>query len=247
MAQSRYWAFFCLLPLISLLSCHPDYDKVKAENDSLKHELHSGGKVVNTVVSVNTLLDSIDATRHVLRVHQASGQEAHTYDERMLELKNYVKQTEEKISELEVHMVEKNVNSESYLAIINALKDELSMRNEEMGLIEANAELNNEQMLKGVQLEDVEARLEVKKIELMLLELRINEMIKRMGMSEAEGLYLQAEALEEAARRTKLAPFKRKQTYREALGLYESALAKGKKEAQAKIDLLRDKVGADDN
>ena len=169
------------------------------------------------------------------------------YSRRMLELKDYIKQTENKIGELEAEMVETNVNSETYLAIINALKDEIHVRNEEMGLISENIELNEDMKLKSVQLEDVESRLEVKKTELKLLELQIKELVKRMNISEAEGLYAQAGAMEEAARRTKLAPHKRKETYREALELYEKSFAKGKKDAQAKIDELRKKVGPDDD
>jgi chromosome segregation ATPase len=244
----RLFPLFILF--ISLLSASCDSAKLKklqAENDSLKHELKSGSHVVKALVSVNTLLDSIDATRHVMRMNQADGLEKKSYDQRMVELKDYIKQTEEKLGELEASMVETNVNSDSYLVIITALKDELRIRNEELGLIEENSELNNEIMLKGVQLEDVEARLEVKKTELKLLELQIRELIKRMNISEAEGLYAQAGAMEEAARRTKLAPFKRRQTYREALALYEKSLAKGKKEAKAKVDELRAKVGPDED
>ena len=244
MSIPRYWVLVILLPLVS---CHSDYDKLKTENDSLKYQLKSGSQMVSTLVSVNTLLDSIDATRHLMRMNQAAGLEEKSYDKRMLELKDYIKQTEEKLGELEATMIETNVNSESYLVIITALKDELRIRNEELGLIEENSELNNEVQLKGVQLEDVESRLEVKKTELKLLEIQIKELVKRMGISEAEGLYAQAGAMEEAARRTKLAPFKRRQTYREALALYEKSLAKGKKEAKAKVDELRAKVGPDDD
>jgi hypothetical protein len=233
---------------LALLSC--DSSKVKtlqAKNDSLRNQLLAGNQVVNTIVSVNTLLDSIDATRNVMKVNLAEGLEKKSYDTRMLELKDYIKQTENKIGELEANMIETNVNTESYLIIIDALKDELRIRNEEMGLIEENSELNNEVKLKAVQLDDVESRLEVKRTELMLLEYRIKDLVKRMVISEAEGLFAQAGAVEEAARRTKLAPHKRKETYREALALYKKSLAKGKKEAKAKVDELTAKIGPDEN
>lgn len=237
---------YAALSAFLLTSCHSDYNKLKAENDSLKYQIKSNGTIVNSLVSVNTLLDSIDATRHIMRMNQADGKVTENYDQRMLELKDYIKQTETKLSELEATMIETNINSESYMIIITALKDELRIRNEELGLIEENSELNNDVKLKGVQLEDVESKLEVKKTELALLEMQIKTLIKTMKISEAEGLYAQAGAVEEAARRTKLAPFKRKQTYREALALYEKSLAKGKKEAKAKVDELRAKVGPDE-
>lgn len=230
-----------------LFSCNTaELQKLKTENDSLRNQLRTGNQVVSTIVSVNTLLDSIDATRDVMKVNHSEGEKT-DYTKRMTDLKDYIKQTESKIKELEDEMVETSVNSESYLAIINALRDELHVRNEELGLIEENSDLNEDLKLKGVQLEDVEARLEVKKTELKMLEIHIKELVKRMNISEADGLYAQGAAMEEAARRTKLAPHKRRETYREALALYEKALAKGNKEAKAKVDELRKKVGPDED
>jgi hypothetical protein len=232
--------------ILFLFSCNSEVKKLKAENDSLRLQLRTGNQVVNTIVSVNSLLDSIDATRNVMKLNHSDGEKV-DYASRMVDLKEYIKQTEDKIGELEAEMSETSMNSETYLAIITALRDELHVRNEELGLIEENSELNEDMKLKGVQLEDVEARLDVKKTELKLLDLQIRELVKRMGISEAEGLYAQAGAMEEAARRTKLAPHKRKETYREALTLYEKSFEKGKKEAKAKIDELRAKVGPDDD
>lgn len=244
MSQFRYLVFFALLPFVS---CNSKYERLKAQNDSLRNQLKTGNQLVSTIVSVNSLLDSIDATRHVMKVNQADGLEVKSYDMRMHELKAYISQTEDKIGELEAIMIETNINSESYLIIIDALKDELRLRNEELGLIEENSDLNNEVKLKGVQLDDVESRLEVKRTELMLLEYRIKDLVKRMVISEAEALFAQAGAMEEAAKRTKLAPHKRKETYREALALYEKSLAKGKKEAKAKIDELKARIGTDED
>jgi hypothetical protein len=245
--MSKFRLIVLLAPFSLLLfSCNSEVKKLKAENDSLRMQLRTGNQVVSTIVSVNTLLDSIDATRNVMKLNHSEGEKV-DYAKRMLDLKDYIKQTENKIVELEAEMVETSVNSETYLAIIGALRDELHVRNEELGLIEENSELNEDMKLKGVQLEDVESRLEVKKTELKLLELQIKELVKRMNISEAEGLYAQAGAMEEAARRTKLAPHKRKETYREALALYEKSFEKGKKDAQAKIDELRKKVGPDDD
>jgi hypothetical protein len=245
MNKFRLWQL--AFPLLFTACQTTDCSKMSSQIDSLKREINSGGQMVNAVVSVNSLLDSIDATRHTLRVHHVTGEERHRYDERMLELKDYVQQTENKIGELEASMIETSVNSESYLAIISALKDELRMRNEELGLIDENAELNNEELLRSVQLEDLEARLEVKKMELLLLELRITEMVRAMNISEADGLFISAAALEEAAKRTKLAPFKRRQALRQAVELYEKSLAKGNSDAKAKIEELQAKVDPYDN
>ncbi len=240
--------YLLLLAFLPLISCdNSKYEKLKVQNDSLRHQLNAGMQVVNTIVSVNTLLDSIDATRNIMKVNINDGLKEKGYDKRMLELKDYIKQTEDKLGELEASMIETNVNTESYLIIIDALKDELRIRNEEMGLIEENMELNNDVQMKAVQLGDVESKLDVKRAELMMVEYQIKNLVKRMVISEAEGLYAQAGAMEEAAKRTKLAPHRRKETYREALSLYEKSLAKGKKEAKAKIAELKAKIGPDEN
>jgi methionyl-tRNA synthetase len=110
--------FVFLATGLSLISCdNSKYEKLLAENDSLKHQINSGGQMVTALVRVNTLLDSIDATRHVMRVNQADGlMEPASYAKRLVELKNYIAQTEEKIGELEATLVDTNVNSESYRA-----------------------------------------------------------------------------------------------------------------------------------
>jgi len=54
--------------------------------------------------------------------------------------------------------------------------------------------------------------------------------------------HAQGQALEEAANRTKLAPKKKKETYREALELYKKAQSLGSDKAKAKVDELTKKV-----
>ena len=86
---------FTFVSLFSLTSCDKSkIGKLQAENDSLKREINSGGQMITALVKVNTLLDSIDATRHLMRVNQASGtMEPISYSKRMGELKDYIKQT----------------------------------------------------------------------------------------------------------------------------------------------------------
>jgi hypothetical protein len=61
-------------------------------------------------------------------------------------------------------------------------------------------------------------------------------------MNEADSYFARATAVEEAANRTKLAPRKKKETYKEAIELYKKALSMGKQEAQDKITALEKKV-----
>ena len=89
---------------------------------------------------------------------------------------------------------------------------------------------------------DLQNKITAKQQELALLQAKGDEMIENFKVSEAEAFYARAKSVEEAARRTRLAPHKKRETYREALELYQKSLSLGKKEAQANIDALQKKV-----
>ncbi len=233
---------FQLAIFSGLLSCNSNSGQLKLENDSLRHQLNAATKLVETMSTVNTLLDSIDATRHAVRMLSGEKNASTDYSQRMTELKDYVKETEGKIRELEASVAENNVNTDSYMIIIDALKDELKVRNEEIGIIEDNVELSTTVNVKSAQLDEIEMKLEAKRNELKLYQIRINELVRTMKISEADSYFAQGGALEEAAKRTKLAPNKKRDTYEEALHLYEKALKLGKKEAKAKVEELKSKV-----
>lgn len=234
---------FFLLTLTS--SCNQEEAKqMKIENDSLRKQLTAASKMVETMRTVNDLLDSIDVTRHSVRILSADDPKGggSDYSQRMVELKDYVKQTEDKIRELEAAAAENVVNADSYMAIIDALKDELKVRNEEIGIMQENDSLNMAVNLKSTQLDDLELRLEAKKSELKSLQIQISSMVRTMKISQADSYFAQADALEEAARRTILAPNKKRATYEEALELYKKALKFGNKKAKAKVDELKAKL-----
>jgi hypothetical protein len=238
--------FAGLLVLILSTACSSESSRLKVENDSLRNQLASSNQVISTLRSVNILLDSIDIARHSIHSMTLDGNKA-KYPERMEELKEYIKRTEEKIKELESSFVDNDVNKESYMMMIDALKDELKFRQEEAGIMEKTTSIASNEDLQNVQLSEIEKKLEAKKSELKALELRIKELVRTMNISEADSYFAQAAAVEEAAKRTKLAPHKRKQTFQEALDLYDKALKLGKKEAKAKVEELKLKVGKEDN
>ena len=145
--------------LSTFLSCS-DSAKLKTENDSLRHELSASSKLIENMRTVNILLDSIDVTRHSVRLLSGEDKDGTTYSSRMTELKDYVKQTEDVIRELEASAAESSVNAETYMTIIDALKDELKIRNEEIGIIEDNDALSTEINVRSMQLDEVEMKLE---------------------------------------------------------------------------------------
>src|SRR5258708_24489711 len=68
--------------------------------------------------------------------------------------------------------------------------------------------------LQQAEINDKAAQIETKKQELSLLEEKIQQVQIQSKVSEAESVYARAQAVEEAANRTKLAPRKKKETYK---------------------------------
>jgi hypothetical protein len=89
---------------------------------------------------------------------------------------------------------------------------------------------------------EINIRISKKQQELLLLESRIEAMVRNFKLTEADAYYARARAVEEAANRTKLAPNKKRETYKEALELYKRSLSLGKEEARKDIANLEKKI-----
>jgi hypothetical protein len=131
-----------------------------------------------------------------------------------------------------------------------ALKDELSIRASDLETLESQVKTykdENKGLVKTVKLQqnelaEMHTQIASKKDELSFLEARVEEMVDKFQFSEAEAYFARGLAMEEAAKRTKLAPAKKKKTYMEALELYRKALALGKKEAAIKVTEMETKT-----
>ena len=130
------------------------------------------------------------------------------------------------------------------------MKADLEAKNVEIGkLQELVATMGNENRnlittvgLQEAELNDKEEQIITKQQELALIEAKIQELMISSKVSEADSYFARAQAVEEAANRTKLAPKKKKETLREAVELYKKALSLGKQEAQEKITELEKKI-----
>lgn len=223
---------------------------MQAELDSLRAVATEGQQVAQALAEVGTLMDSIDANRQLLRVNMVEGTTYSDYTARMKDINNYVKQSQEKVEELEKALKKSKGNANAYAATIKKLKADLEARNKELAEMQARVEeLKSENQnlittvgLQEAELNDKEAQIMAKTQELAIIEAKIQEMWVQSKMSEADSYFARAQAVEEAANRTKLAPRKKKDTLKEALELYKKSLSLGKTEAQAKIDELEKKV-----
>ncbi len=231
-------------------SCSNKSEKLQSQVDSLKEALQTNQKFVQTLQEVGTLMDSIDASRQLLRVNMVEGTTYSDYTSRMKDINNYVKDTQGKIEDLEKALKKSKGNSNAYAATIKKLKSDLEERNKEIATLNAqveelknqNVQLINTTNLQQAEINDKSAQIEAKKQELALLDEKIQQVQLQSKVSEADSYFARGQAVEEAANRTKLAPRKKKDTYKEAIELYKKALSLGKTEAQAKIDALNKKI-----
>lgn len=224
--------------------------KLKSEVDSLRSELQTSQRMAKTLEDVGTLMDSIDANRQLLRVNMVEGTTYDDYTSRMKDLNNYVRDTEDKIADLEAQLRKSNSSSKSFANVIKKLKAELVTKSQEIAILQEEAERarnENQNLSETIRLQEEELttkeeEIRLKETELASSESKIQEMILNQKISEADAYFKQAQAVEETANRTKLAPKKKKASIRQAIELYKKALSLGKQEAQAKITELEGKL-----
>ena len=84
-------------------------------------------------------------------------------------------------------------------------------------------------------------QLDAKAEEVKAFEVQIQELTDKLEISEANANFAKGQALEKAARKTKLAPKKKRKTYQDALAFYRKAHAAGHPDAAARIKELEGK------
>ena len=242
--------FVCSIGMVMMGCGGAENTKLQTQVDSLKSELQTSQQLAQTLSDVGVLMDSIDASRQLLRVNMVEGTTYDDYSSRMKDINNYVKDTQGKIEDLEKALKKSKGASNAFSATIKKLKADLEARSKEITELQGQVEqLSNENKnlittteLQEAELTDKEAQIQAKNQELALIEARVQEIMIQSKMSEADSYYARGAAVEEAANRTKLAPRKKKETLKEALELYKKALSLGSTEAQAKIDALEKRL-----
>jgi predicted nucleic acid-binding Zn-ribbon protein len=239
-------AFIIFLTLFSC-SNNKEIERLKFENDSLRSELAVRNDMEAAMRDVKSLLDSIDINRKNLRVDLGEGIAYAAFASRLHDIKDYVASTEQRISKVEKQLSSSNRNANSYMVMLNALRTELSIRMEEVASLETdvlNYKKENEGLVSQVTLQQNEIS-QIKQSaaeEITKLDAKVKEMGNTARLAEADAYYTQARTIEETANRTRLAPRKKKETYREALELYKKAFSLGKTEAQESITRLESKL-----
>jgi hypothetical protein len=224
--------------------------RLQIENDSLRNELATRHNVLASLKDVRVLLDSIDANRNSLRSNLSEGTSYEDFSVRLKDINEFVKMSEEKISLIQNALKDSKHEAGAYLMLVDALKSEVQIRVEEIVKLNEEVEkyktenqgLLREIKLKEDEVKDINIKISEKQQELLLLEARIESMVNSFKVTEADAYYARARAVEEAAKRTKLAPHKKRETYKEALELYKRSLSLGKQEAKVDIANLEKKL-----
>lgn len=221
--------------------------QLKARVDSLKVELQASQQTASALQDVGVLLDSIDASRQMLRSNMVEGTSYADYKTRLSNLNNYIKETRTKIDDLEKSLKKSNAN----YATIKRLRSELENSTQQIAMLQQEGEkmrAENTSLSRTVSQRDSTLAeraefIKVKEQDIATMEAKVNEITEKSKNDQADLYFAQAQALETAAMRTKFAPRKKKETQREALELYKMALSLGKSEAQGKIDELQKIIG----
>lgn len=221
-------------------------DKLKTELDSLRNELQSSQEMARTLNEVGILMDSIDANRQALRLNMVEGTTYDAYVNRMEGLNSYVRETQKKIGDLEKALKKSKSTANAFSQTIKKLKADIEKKDREIAELTATIDKvknENDNLVRVAELQetdllDKQSQIEAKRKELAYLEQRIERILQDAQMSEAEGYYSRAKAVEEAAKRTKLAPKKKKASLQEALELYKKASSMGNTKAKADIDRI---------
>ena len=244
--------FLIILSMAGVFVACDQREKVRltAKLDSLNSELIASQEAAKTLQEVGTLLDSVDASRQLLRTNMVEGTSYDEYIARMHDINDYVKETQKKIAALEKSARASKSASSSYAGTIKKLKRDLEKTSKEMVALQElvnNYRTQNDNLAQTVGQRDTELAektelIRVREQELTTIETQVKELMAQSKVNEADAYFKQAQAVEETAKRTKFAPKKRKRTRQEALELYKMALFLGKEEAQPRIAALEQKL-----
>ncbi len=224
--------------------------ELKEENAAMKQELEVTRQANQALYEIGNLLDSIDINRENLNVRLEEGTTYTEYVQRVKDLGEHVKSTSARLDEIETMLKKANQSNSTLAASVKKFRMELEDKNRYITFLEdqvSNVTVQKDSLVSMTkvqqeQISDMDQQIQQKSEELNLIEAKVTELLKQSQVNEADSYFARAQAIELAADRTKMAPKKKKATYKEAIDLYKKALEAGKEEARSKIIELTKKI-----
>jgi small-conductance mechanosensitive channel len=236
--------------IVAIAGCNQrEKEAWKRETDSLRTQLALNAEAVQTLGEVGALIDSIDASRDVLRSGIAEGLPHDSFVARLGEINDYVKATQVNIEDLDNALRKSKSANANVNAVVAKLKKDLKAKSDELLILSAEVgryklltdSLSSTVDIQSAELNDKLEQLTARQNEITRLEEEMMVIAAQAKYDMAESYYLRAQALEEAAKRTNFAPKKKKNTRNEALELYKLAALSGKQEAEVKVQELENR------
>jgi hypothetical protein len=232
----------------SLFSCgKKEKAQLQIKIDSLSVALSESKKTEVAMNEVGVMLDSIDASRHLLHAKIVEGISYADYVNRLKDINTQIKDSQVKLANLEKSLA--NAKSAS-LITVRRLKNDLDLKSKEIVALQMDVvtlrEKNNHLVTTVSQKDSiVSSRDEVIKLKnanVASLQDQAQEANEQNRIKVAGLYFAEAQALEVAANRTHFAPHKKKETRKEALELYKLSFSLGNVDAQNKILELEKKI-----
>ncbi len=228
----------------AFISCDSqERTRLQLKTDSLTYALEESKKAETALNEVGILLDSIDISRHALQANVIEGITYADYISRLEAINTHIKTTQAKLTAMEANA---KSSRRSSAATIKRLKADLEARSNELlelqlnivALREQNKVLSARLIQKDSIVSSRDELIRMKAADVASLEELVQDINEQNRIKVGNLYYAQAAALEEAAKRTKFAPRKKKDTKREALELYRLAYSLGNEAALERISVL---------
>lgn len=227
---------------IVILSCNSsskDHEQLTLKYDSVLIENQKAQSVIKSLGEAVAIIDSIEVGFEDLNFELEGGTDYPSYVDKMAKIADHAKRAEARIAQLESTLGKD-------ASVISNLRRELGLKTQRIkeledaieSLKEKNTKMFDLVMVQGQTMHNQAMELVLKKQEIALIEAHVEELLKQAEVNEANSFFARAEALEEAANRTKLAPRKKKQSLKRALDFYQQSLDKGNENAKTKVDEL---------
>lgn len=244
-------AYFSLFALLLLVGCNgAELEQLRSENQQLKAALGESNEFADQMNDklgqIDVLLDSIESAEETLAVTLMEGTSYNDYTQRIRNIQDYIENSKSEISKLEKSLSKSNANNRVFLSQVERLKGDLEKRESRIVELSQQVETYKEEnaaLIKTVDLQEQailaqESRIRENKKEMAFLEVKLERLQAAAKEAEANAYFAQGEMQEQLAKKTLLAPKKKKGHIQEAYDYYKKAFEAGHKEAYAKMEAL---------